>query len=277
MMQTKTFARVRDLDICFDLADFTDPWRNDKPETLLLYSGYCRTMAFWRAWVPLLGRRYRILRLDPRGYGDTRAPAGQTITPSLLVGDAMGLMEELGIRRVHWVGEVTGGTLGLMAALEHPQRIASITLCNAYAKMGDETPRNYALGEESQEAAVQKYGVAEWCRRTLPYRMDLKRAAPQMAGWMADEMAKTPVPTAIAAFKFFSGVDLTPRLGEITAPVLMIVGKLCAPRLKQHAAMMRDTLPRAEIVEIEGYDYGVHCLAPEAVTAAVQTFLAQIS
>ena len=268
------FARVGDIDIHYDLADYTDPWRSGEPETLLLYSGYCRNMEFWRAWVPLLGRGYRVLRLDPRGYGATSKPApGAALTTDMLVGDALGLMDALGIERVHWVGESTGGTLGIMAALNHPQRIASITLCNAFAKMSGETPTNYALGEASQAAAIEKYGVAEWCRRTLHYRMDVKRAPPGIGEWMAREMARTPVHVATAAFRLFSGVDLTPRLPEIAAPVLLVMGSNCSERLRRHLAEMRERLPRASLVELEGYDYGIHFLAPETVTDEVRRFL----
>ena len=52
----RSFAQVGDIAIHYDLADYTDPWRKDTPETFLCYSGFCRTTEFWRAWVPLLGR-----------------------------------------------------------------------------------------------------------------------------------------------------------------------------------------------------------------------------
>lgn len=268
------FARVGDLEIHYDLADYTDPWRSREPETLLLYSGYCRNMEFWRAWVPLLGRDYRILRLDPRGYGATSKPApGAAFTTDMLAGDAIGLMDALGIERAHWVGESTGGTLGLVAALNHPQRIASITMCNAFARMGGETIFTYALGEANQAAAIEKYGVAEWCRRTLKHRMDVNRAPPGIGEWMAREMARTPVHIATAAFRLFSGVDLTPRLAEISAPVLLVMGSNCSDRLRRHLAEMRGLLPRASVVQLDGYDYGIHFLAPDAVTAEVRRFL----
>ena len=38
----KRYAQVGDIAIRYDLADYTDPWRTDPPETFLLYSGYCR-------------------------------------------------------------------------------------------------------------------------------------------------------------------------------------------------------------------------------------------
>jgi pimeloyl-ACP methyl ester carboxylesterase len=68
-------ARIGDIDIHYHLADFTEPWRAPPAETFLLYSGYCRSLEFWHAWVPLLGRDYRVLRMDPRGYGSSGKPA----------------------------------------------------------------------------------------------------------------------------------------------------------------------------------------------------------
>jgi 3-oxoadipate enol-lactonase len=62
-------AQIGENTIHYDLADYTDPWRGDVPQTLLLYPGYCRNIEFWRAWVPLLARDYRVLRMDARGYG----------------------------------------------------------------------------------------------------------------------------------------------------------------------------------------------------------------
>src|ERR1043166_3995444 len=108
----KQFAQVGDLRIHYDLSDYTDPWRSDEPETFLLYSGYCRTIEFWRAGVPLLGRDSRVLRMEARGYGDTNPVPSPPVTPDLLVGDAIGLLDTLGIERVPWAGEVNGGHLG---------------------------------------------------------------------------------------------------------------------------------------------------------------------
>lgn len=274
MTVNKQFAKVGDLTIHYDLADYTDPWRTDERDTFLLYPGYCRNIEFWRAWVPLLGRDYRVLRMDARGYGDTtKPPPGSPLTTDMLANDAIGLMDELGLKRVHWVGESTGGAVGLVAALNHPHRIASITLCNTFAKMGDATISTYALGEANQGAAIEKYGVAEWCRRTLQYRMDVSKAPAGLAEFVPAEMAKTPTHIAVAVFKLFSTVDLTPRLGEVKAPALLIVGSKCSDRLKRHMAEMRDKLQRAKLVQLEGYDYGIHFLSPDAVVAEVREFL----
>lgn len=57
-------ARVGDLDIHSELADYTRPWRETPPETFLFYHGYVRNMLFWQPWVPLLAGDSRVLSLD---------------------------------------------------------------------------------------------------------------------------------------------------------------------------------------------------------------------
>ncbi|RPI41714.1 MAG: alpha/beta fold hydrolase [Betaproteobacteria bacterium] len=271
---TKQFAQVGDLEIHYELADYTQPWRKEEPETFLLYPGYCRNIEFWRAWVPLLGRDYRVLRLDARGYGETSKPAvGAAVTAKMLAKDAIGLMDALGIERVHWVGESTGGAVGLVAAHAFPQRIASLTVFNTAAKMGTETTTTYSLDQPDQAAAIEKYGVAEWCRRTIRWRVDLEHAPEGIGEWIATEMAKTPAHVAIAAFRLFSTVDLTPMLPQIKTPTLLILGSKCTPRRKNNMATMQAVLPRAKLVEVEGYEQGLHFLAPDAMVAEVRQFL----
>ena len=47
-----SMIRVGDIDIEYAVSDYTDPWRDDEPETILFHHGYCRNMEFWRNWVP---------------------------------------------------------------------------------------------------------------------------------------------------------------------------------------------------------------------------------
>jgi 3-oxoadipate enol-lactonase len=269
-----SFAQIGENTIHYHLSDYTDPWRSDAPQTLLLYPGYCRNIEFWRAWVPLLGRDYRVLRMDARGYGHSSKPAaGAPLSVEALASDALGLMDHLGIDKVHWVGESTGGAVGLQAAALHPERIHSVILSNTTARMRTETPGNYAVGESDQAAALEKYGVAEWCRKTLNNRMDVKRAPPGLGDWVAEQMARTPVHIAIAAFRLFSKIDLFPLLARVRAPTLLIAGNNTTESRKKIMTAMRETIPTAKLVYLDGVDYGLHYVAPDEVVAAVRKFL----
>ena len=64
-------ARVGDIDIHYELVDYTAPWRTTPPETVLLHHGYARNMMFWQGLLPLLASEYRVLRFDARGCGET--------------------------------------------------------------------------------------------------------------------------------------------------------------------------------------------------------------
>ena len=95
-------TRVGDLEIHYDLADYTVPWRETPAETFLLYHGYARNMLFWTPWVAPLASDYRVLWFDARGCGETtKPPPGSRMSFSQLAGDAIGLMDKLGIDKVH--------------------------------------------------------------------------------------------------------------------------------------------------------------------------------
>jgi pimeloyl-ACP methyl ester carboxylesterase len=267
-------ARVAGVELHYDLADYTDPWRGKPAETFLLYPGYCRNVEFWHAWVPLLGRAYRVLRMDPAGYGySTQPPAGYQYDAERSVREALALMDHLDIERVHWVGESTGGKIGMLAALLAPQRIASLSACNTTAKTATQTVDAYALGEADQAAALQKYGVGEWCSRTLHYRVSASRMPPGLGEWVAREMGRVPRHLAISAFQCFSKVDLWPRLAEIQAPTLLILGEDCPENRRMQLAEMSRLLPRGKLVRLDGYDFGIHFLAPGRCVAAIRQFL----
>jgi 3-oxoadipate enol-lactonase len=267
-------ARVADVELHYHLADYTDPWRKEPAETFLLYPGYCRNLEFWHAWVPLLGRDYRVLRMDPVGYGhSTKPPPGFQYDPERTARDALELMDHLGIDRVHWVGESTGGKIGMLAALMAPHRIASISACNTTAKTAEKQGDLYAIGEASQAAALEKYGVGEWCRRTLHYRLNTSKIPPELGEWWAREMDRVPPHLAISAFQRFTAIDLWPRLGEIQAPTLLILGDDCPENRRMQLAEMSKRLPRGRLVRLAGYDFGIHFLAPERCVAAIRQFL----
>ena len=83
----------------------------------------------WDLQVPALADRYRILRYDWRGHGDTDAPEGP-YTLRQFEQDAVGLMDVLELPQVNWVGISTGGMIGQGLAINHADRISSLTLCN---------------------------------------------------------------------------------------------------------------------------------------------------
>ena len=87
----------------------------------------------WDWQLPALSDRYRILRYDFRGHGDTEAPPGP-YTLDQFVKDAVGIMDTLELDKVHWVGISTGGMIGQGVAIDHGSRLHSLILCNTTSR-----------------------------------------------------------------------------------------------------------------------------------------------
>ena len=66
---------------------------------------------------------------------------------------------------------------------------------------------------------------------------------------------------------------LFPLLRQVQAPVLLICGDKCTDSRKKIMTEMRDTIPTARLVYLDGFDYGLHYVAPDKVVAEVRQFL----
>ncbi len=266
--------RVGDIDIRYELIDYTPPWRVTPPETILLFHGYARNMLFWQPFVSLLAGEYRVLRFDARGCGDTtRTPPGDRYSITQFVDDSIGLIDALGIDRVHWVGESSGGIVGLTAALHHPERLRTLSLCDTPFKRPAEITALYTLGEADRATAFEKHGVGGWCRQTLSYRLDTTRASPELCEWYIAQMDRTPKDIAIALELMVRRGDLWPKLPEIRTPTLIMAGEK-SPIAK--ASMMKgmlESLPAARLRVLPGYGHGINLLAPELCVQEIKSFI----
>lgn len=275
MKHTFSKMQVGDISINYELADYTAPWRTDEPETFLLYHGYARNMLFWEQWVPLLAADYRVLRFDARGCGASSAPpAGSAMTFDQLVGDSLGLMDKLGIRRAHWVGESSGGIVGLAFALAHPARLHTLNLCDTPFKRSTQIAATYTVGESDRAAAFAKYGVGGWCRKTLSYRIDTAKASPALCEWYIAQMDRTPVPVAVEKEKMIGRGDFWPHLPGIKVPTLILAGQNSPLAEEAKMKAMQQHMPQAKLVTFEGYGHGINLLAPERCVKEIRQFVA---
>ena len=250
--------------------DYLWPW--DAATPVLMMHGFARNATFWNRWVPAVAESRRIYRPDLLGCGASDVPApGYHFTPEKIEAEIGAVFEAMSLSRVHWVGESSGGIIGLLLAATHPERIASLVLCNTPTRISDEIKGIYALGKDSTAAAIRAYGTGEGCRRTLGYRLDIEHASEPLREWCIAEMDKTRPDIAAALHECFEAVDVRPLLTGIEAPVLLLSGDKSRIASEQQK-IFAETLPHGRLELFAGYGHGVNLLQPERCARAALDF-----
>ncbi len=94
----------------------------------------------WKAQVPYLARRHRVVVIDPRGNGRSDRPTDPAAYADVeQVADVIAVMDELGLDRAVLVGLCMSAFYSLEAAAWHPDRIAGVVAVATWAMEG--TPR----------------------------------------------------------------------------------------------------------------------------------------
>lgn len=241
--------------------DFLWPWDTSTP--VLMMHGFARNALFWNRWIPAATERHRVYRPDLLGCGlSDQPPDGYRYTPETIEAQILAVLDTLSLPRVHWVGESSGGIIGVLLAALHPERIASLVLCNTPTRIPDEIRRIYALDKASASDAIRAYGVGAWCRQTLGYRLDTAHAGKELCDWVVREMDRTPPAVAAAMHDCFEGVDAVPLLSKIAAPTLLLSGDKSPIAAAQQQAFAK-TLQNGKVESVPGVGHGVNLLQPE--------------
>lgn len=258
--------KTADLEMHYVVDDFTDPWT--KPETILLLHGNAESAAAWYAWVPHLARRYRVVRPDRRGFGQsTPMPRDFAWSFDVLIDDHIRLMDALGIERFHLVAAKWGGTLARVFAARRPERVATLTVIGtpAAARPGGEViPKLQAEFEER--------GLKDWVRRTMGLRLGSKFPREAVEYWI-DFMSRTPVSTLIG-FQEINYADISAEVSKIRCPTLVITTEGSGLASIEENRAWQERIPNSRLLVLPGDSYHVALTDPDACAKAMLEFIA---
>jgi len=238
------YLELPDCKLHYLIDDHTDAWT--QPETVLFVHGFTECTEAWRAWVPHFSRRYRMLRIDQRGFGQsTPVPRDYRLTTERYVEDLVQVIRQVaGGGPVHVVGGKSGGISVLMLAATHPELVKTITVsCSPV------TPPN----AEGWIPEMERDGVRSWAKRTQRERMG-SRMPEAGIDWWSDMMGRTPLSTVHAYMRWVGAIDIREDIKRIRCPVL-VIGTDTARRGKAVFESWQKTIPDSElaILPIDGY------------------------
>ncbi len=276
------------IQINYDLDDFTNPW-DEVTETIGLLHGSTMNMKCYAPMVPYLARKYRVLRWEQRGRGESSAPlpgstlSGAKVDNGVTVGeryakDALCVLDHLGIEKINWVGDSSGGITGAYFALMFPNRIKSLTcITSPLVKIPDEFAKAWSAGEKHPSIAIEKYGMEEWYNRVgTDWVTDPTKGNEKFKAWQKAQRKKIATHVYVSHWKWQTDTDLAPRLPQIKVPTLFITGensKIC-PLEQQHR--QQKLVPNSKIIVYKNVGHGVAFLEPESVAQDILKFLSTI-
>ena len=201
-------------ELFYTVDDFTDPWTT--PETVVMHHGMAKNHKMWFGWVPVLARRYRVVRFDMRGMGQSSVPEpGYPWSLDNFTADLLDFLNKLSLERIHLIGETVGGSISMRFASLHQERLLSLTVCTSPTSFLDP---HY---EESADL-IDREGVAAWVASSIHRRLDPDLVDPAYIRWYADQMAATPAHVVSGFQRSAPGGDLRPLLKEVRTPVLVL-------------------------------------------------------
>ena len=253
----------------YELDDFTDPWTT--PETMLLIHGVADTSKAWFAWIPQLARRFRVLRPDLRGFGQSTIPPREyRWSLAALAQDLKNLLEQLQIPSVHVVGQRVGGSVAMQFAHDYPGNVKSLTVIG-----GPATLARSSLNPGAWLEQVQREGVEAWARATMGKR--LGDVSPAMREWWIKEMGKAPQQTMEGIFRYVATMDITALLPRITPPTLVITSDRGALASVETVREWQVQIPNSQLLVLPSTAYHLAAAHPEECAAAVLKFIGSLN
>ncbi|HEX5331886.1 MAG TPA: alpha/beta hydrolase [Cellulomonas sp.] len=245
---------------------------------VVLVPGMGDLRSTWRELVgPLTGAGYRVAALDLRGHGDsdtTFTEHGDVVTAR----DLLALIENLGGPAVV-IGSSMGTSAAAWAAAERADLVAGLVLVSPMLREPAAARRLRPLVHLLYRVLFARpWGAAVWATY---YRTVLTKGT--TAPWLDEHVravrASMRRPGRLRSFRELTlALDhsvVEPRLGEVHAPALVVVGAL-DPDYPDPAAELEWTTAAldAQGMLLPGVAHYAQHQAPEVVVPATLTFLA---
>jgi len=216
---------------------------------VIMINGLTSTVESWRYQVPAFSERYQVLVYDCRGQGRSDKPSsgytGQHHTADLLA-----LTSHLQLGKAHVVGHSFGAYIALNYAIEYPDKVRSLVV-------SDTAGEAYPLIEKILRSWVdaQEHGGLDLrFDISLPwlYAESFIGSNPRKIRLFREAFRKNDL-NAVRGLTLESlENDATPRLREIKAPTLLVLGEEDILTPFRYAEKLLEQIPDARLSVIKG-------------------------
>lgn len=243
-----------------------------KGEPLLLIHGWGMHGGVWGGIVPRLAERFCVHVVDLPGHG--RSPArGDGGLDSIVDALAAELAGPLNV-----CGWSLGGQIALHWAARHPEQIRSLVLMCSTPCFVEQDDWLFGMAEKTlhQFATELEKNYAATLRRFLALQVRGSEHERELLAQLRASLFAHGEPDLAAlrsGLEILRCADLRPQLPEIIQPTLALAGerdKLTPPEASYYLAQ---SLPNAQVIEIDGAAHAPFLSHPEIVTELLGYFI----
>ncbi|MGN9844574.1 alpha/beta fold hydrolase [Nonomuraea sp. H19] len=261
---------------------------------VLLHAGVA-DLRMWEHQFRALSERYRVIRYDQRGSGRSGDAEGEVCHHE----DLLAVMDALEVERAALVGSSMGGAYATEAALAAPSRVAGLALISS-GLAGHQWPQDMLeQARERVHGSVPADRLARYSAgaagRVDP--ADVRAMAEAHTLWqvagpergreaLCDAVWEAAVEMCCLVFeRMWTGPRSTARflappaarrLPEITVPTLVINGLSDVRGIQEVSGLLAAGIPGARRLDLPETGHLPPLERPAEVTAALETFLADI-
>jgi 3-oxoadipate enol-lactonase len=236
---------------------------------VLLSHGLATDLSMWDELTGALKDRYRVVRYDARGHGASAAPSGD-YSLDQLVDDAAGILDALDIKQTLFAGLSMGGMVGLGLMIRHPQKIKGAVIADSRHT----TTPDFTKAWLDRITAVRNGGIEGVVASTVSRWSSEGLAArnPAVVARMEAMVRGTSVNGYCGCAAALARLNYGPRLGEITAPVLVMCGDEDHGAPPENSRQMAAMIKGARFVEIKQAGHIANIEQPKMFNEAVGDF-----
>jgi pimeloyl-ACP methyl ester carboxylesterase len=212
-------------------------------------------------WPPQLRRLAgaNTYALDLPGHGQSEGQGRTSI--SAYADFVAAFIETLGLEKATLVGHSMGGATALDFALRYPERLDRLVLVGSGARLRVAPAILNGIRQDFQAVVrlICDYAFAPDAPQQL------KREGHR-------QMGQTHPDVLYGDFAACDVFDVMDRLGEVHCPTLAICGTADRLTFPKYSTYLRDNIPAAQLVLVEGAGHMVMLEQPEAVSRAIADF-----
>lgn len=256
------FAQFGDLRTRYELT-------GDQASVLVFSNSLGTDYSMWDPQMAELAQRFRILRYDTRGHGQSSVTAGD-YTIEQLGRDVLGLLDALKLERVRFCGLSMGGVIGMWLGVNAPTRLHRLVLCNTAARIGTSEMWNARI-EKVRTHGMKPVAAAVIERWFTP---EFRAAFPDRVAKAQRMLETTPPAGYSACCAALRDVDLRDAVAQIKAPTLIVYGAKDPVTPPADAEFLRVRIHGSAKMELEAAHLS-NVEQSDDFTEAVNYFLSQ--